>query len=147
MIGNKETLIKWLVDQGDGIYEVKPYRERRSLNANAYAWALIGKIADALRASKDDIYEQMLKAYGQNVVISVLDGVSVERYLKHYEKIGTGTVSGRLFNHYRVYKGSSEYDTREMAIFIDGVISEAEQMGIPTLPPSEVSRIKEKWSK
>lgn len=36
--------------------EIKPYRERRSLNANAYAWKLIGDIADSLRANKEDVY-------------------------------------------------------------------------------------------
>lgn len=148
MIGDAKTLVKWLPDQEPTkVWEVKEYHERRSLNANAFAWSLIGKIADHLRASKDEIYLQMLKAYGQSKMISVLAGIPLDGYIKYYEPIGSGTVQGKLFTHYKVYKGSSEYDTREMAIFIDGIISECEQMGIPTLPDSEVRRIKSEWSR
>ena len=50
---------------------VKQYRAKRSLDANGYLWALIGKIADALRESKDEIYFDMLKAYGQGGAVSV----------------------------------------------------------------------------
>ena len=39
--------------------EAKQFRQKRSLNANAYAWKLITDIADVLRASKDEIYLQM----------------------------------------------------------------------------------------
>lgn len=148
MIGDAKTLVKWLLDQEPTkVWEVKEYHERRSLNANAFAWSLIGKIADHLRASKDEIYLQMLKAYGQSKMISVLAGIPLDGYIKYYEPIGSGTVQGKLFTHYKVYKGSSEYDTREMAIFIDGIISECEQMGIHTLPDSEVRRIKSEWSR
>jgi hypothetical protein len=54
-------------------------------------------------------------------------------------------VNDTLFSHYRVYKGSSEYDTREMAVLIDGIISEAKELDIETLPPAEIARMKEMW--
>ena len=44
-----------------------------------------------------------------------------------------------------MFKGTSEYNTAEMAIFIDGVISEADELGIDTLPPDEVKKIKSLW--
>lgn len=53
---------------------VKQHREKRSLDANAYAWVLITAIADELRASKDEIYFDMLKKYGQGELISVKTG-------------------------------------------------------------------------
>ena len=34
-------------------------------------------------------------------------------------------------------------DNREMAILIDGVVQEAEQLGIPTLTPAEIARLKQ----
>ena len=59
MIGKPDELIKWLLNQDrDKLFEVKQHREKRSLNANAYAWALIGKIADVVKASKDEVYLQ-----------------------------------------------------------------------------------------
>lgn len=123
----------------------KPYRKRRSLNANAYAWKLITDIADVLRAPKDFIYIQMLKRYGQSQLISVTANVQIGAYVKYYEEVGESTLHGKQFKHYRIYKGSSEFDTREMAILIDGIVEEAQALGIQTEPPEEIERIKSLW--
>ena len=125
--------------------EVKQYREKRSLNANAYAWLLIGKIADVLRAGKDEIYFRMLKRYGQSELISVLSHIPIEHYVKYYEAAGESELKGKMFTHYRVYKGSSEFDSREMSIFIDGVVSEAKELGIQTETPEQLAKIKFLW--
>jgi hypothetical protein len=125
--------------------EVKPFRKRRSLNANAYAWKLITDIADVIRAPKEAVYLQMLKRYGQSELISVLEHVPVADYVKYYEEAGESKLNGKLFKHYRVYKGSSEFDTREMSILIDGVVSEAKELNIPTETPEEIARIKSLW--
>lgn len=125
--------------------EVKPFRERRSLNANAYAWKLIGEIANVLRADKDDIYIEMLKCYGQFEIISVLAGVPVGAYFRYYAEIGESELNGKLFKHYKVFKGSSEFDTREMSILIDGIISEAQGLGIQTETPDQIAEMKARW--
>ena len=125
--------------------KVDAYREKRSLNANNYAWSLLTKIGNATRQSKEDAYFLMLKRYGQSEMISVLAHIPIERYVKYCEEAGESTLNGKLFKHYRVYKGSSEFDKREMAIFIDGVVSEAEELGIPTETPNEIARLKSLW--
>lgn len=125
--------------------EVKPYRKKRSLNANAYAWKLITDIADVIRASKDEVYLRMLKQYGQSELISVVSHIPIGDYVKYYEEAGESTLNGKLFKHYRVYKGSSEFDTREMAVLIDGIVSDAKELGIPTETPEEIERMKSLW--
>lgn len=146
MTGDKKKVVAWLLDQPDGrLYDIEIHREKRSLNANAYAWALIGKIADALRTDKDAVYLQMLERYGQSDVVTVREDVPWQRIFKYAEEIGKGVVRGRVFRHVRVYRGSSEYDSREMAVLIDGIIDEAKGLGIETLPPDEVARMKERW--
>ena len=146
MIGKPEELVKWLFTQDrEKIFEIKEHREKRSLNANAYAWALIGKIADVLRTSKDEVYLKMLKRYGQSDLVSVLSSIDVSGYFKYYESVATTELQGKEFIHYRIYKGSSEYDSKEMAVLIDGIISEAKELDIETLPPDEIERLKEGW--
>ena len=140
-----EIMVDDLKDKEKLSIEVKPYRERRSLNANAYAWVLIGKIADSMRVSKDAIYLYCLKRYGQSELVSVLSTVPVQHYFKYYEEAGESTLNGKHFTHYRVFKGSSEFDTREMAIFIDGVCSEARELNISTETPEELARMKSMW--
>ena len=116
------------------------------MTANAYAWSLIGKIADALRTSKEETYLTMLKRYGQSEIVSVLSSIDVTGYFKYFEAVGKATLQGKEFTHYKIFKGSSEYDSREMAILIDGIISEAKDLDIETLPPREIERLKEMWN-
>lgn len=152
MTGNAEEIIKWLFTQDrEKQFDISEHKEKRSLNANAYAWSLIGKIADAMRITKDEAYLKALKDWGQSEIVSVLSSINVSGYFKYFEAIGTGTIvdkkTGKVkeFTHYKVYKGSSEYDTREMSILIDGLIQDAKELNIDTLPPNEVQRLKEMW--
>lgn len=117
---------------------VKVFRQKRSLDQNSYAWVLIGKIADKLRASKDDVYLTMLKRYGQGGVIKVSPKneqaiLSALKYYERHEKLYTDTDK-----YYRIWAGSSGYNTEEMTIFVDGIISEAKELGIETLTPDEL---------
>lgn len=141
MIGTPLALIAWLTTQPEKQFEVTEYHPKRSLNANAYAWALINKIADATRKSKEEVYFQMLKDYGQSEFVSVRSDINVKGYFKHYEEYGKGHVEGREFTHYKVYKGSSEYDSKEMAILIDGIVQEAKALDIETRTPAEIEQM------
>lgn len=146
MIGNSQQIIQWLFNQDrEQLYEIKEYKEKRSLNANAYAWCLLTKIADVVRADKEEVYLTMLKRYGQSELVSVLSDINVEGFFKYYEVAGTSMLNGKEFTHYKVFKGSSEYDTREMSILIDGIVSEAKLLDIETLPPHEIQRLKDLW--
>lgn len=146
MIGEAREIIQWLLDQDKGkTYEIKEHKLRRSLNANAYAWALIGKIADTLRTSKDEVYLTMLRRYGQSHMVSVVSSIDVSRFFKYYEEAGHSHLQGKDFTHYRVFVGSSQYDSREMAVLIDGIADEAKGLGIETLTPDEIERLKAAW--
>ena len=126
--------------------EVKKHRAKRSLNANNYMWSLINEMANVLRTSKEDVYLVMLKRYGQSEIISVLSNINISGYFKYYDIAGTSKLNGKEFTHYKVYKGSSEYDTREMSVLIDGVVSECKDLGIETMTPDELAALKNAWS-
>lgn len=139
MLGNAEEVIRFLFEQDrEKIWEIKEYKSKRSLNQNAYFYKLIGEIADNLRVSKAEIHLKLLKDYGQSEVISVLSEIDISGYFRYYEEIGKGTVNGKEFTHYRIYKGSSEMDTKEMSILLDGTVKEAQELGIPTLSLAEI---------
>lgn len=125
--------------------KIDKYREKRSLNANNYAWKLLGDIGNKLRANKEDLYLEMLRRYGQSEIISVLPHVSISEYVKYYDEAGESILNGQLFKHYKAYKGSSEFDTREMAILLDGIVSEARELGIPTETPEQIAKLKNLW--
>lgn len=146
------------VDELDKNYtlELKKERKHRSLNANNYSWKLTSLLADALRISKEECHLMLLARYGQPaldgegnpIIVSVLSNVPYEalaRQLGYIAPIRTGIANNREFMHYRVLRPSHTYDTKEMATFIDGIISECEELGIETLPPDEIERMKAAW--
>ena len=143
MTGNPLQIMQWLYNADkDKQFDIKEHKEKRSLDQNAYCWKLINEIANRIRKSKEEVYFDMLKSYGQMSEISMLSSINPDGYFKYYD-----TVSKRIFNNneftiYRIYKGSSEYDTREMSIFIDGVVQEAQQLGIQTLTPNQLLELK-----
>ena len=144
MIGNAKAIIQWLFDQQDAekLYEIKEKKSKRSLTANAYYWSLLNQLASVMRTSSDECHFLMLQRYGQYEVISVLSDIDIHGYFKYYKEIGHGMVDGKDFCHYKIYKGSSEMDSKEFSILLDGLISECEEVGIPTLTPDEVEKLR-----
>ncbi len=121
---------------------VKPFRKKRSLDQNSYAWELIGKMADKMRTGKDEVYLLMLKRYGQGGVIKVQPQneeaiLSAIKYYERHEKLYSGDDK-----YYRIWAGSSGYNTEEMTVFIDGIISEAQNLGIVTLTPDQLAEMR-----
>ena len=125
---------------------VGKYREKRSLDANAYAWCIIGKIADCVGASKDEIYLQMLKKYGQTFVVKIrhehIDRFKrSEKYWEEHESLDAEEKA----QYFRVWVGSSNYNTEEMSKFIDGIVSDAEELDIPTKTPKQIAEMMSLW--
>lgn len=144
MIGNAKAIIQWLFDQQDAekLYEIKEKKSKRSLTANAYYWSLLNQLASVMRMDNQECHFLMLIRYGQYEVISVLSDIDLNGYFKYFKEIGHGTVQGKDFCHYKIYKGSSQMDSKEFSVLLDGLISECEEVGIPTLTKTEVAQLK-----
>lgn len=142
-----ESLNELLNDEKVKTCKIDHYKKKRSLNANSYAWVLITEIANKLRASKDEVYLQMLKRYSQSSVVSIVDeAVPVfMKSVKYAEEFGKGTINGKDFTHIKVYMGSSEMDSKQFSILLDGIVSECELLSIPTLEDLEIRRLIEEW--
>ena len=128
----------------------KKYRKKRSLDANAYCWVLMTKIANHpdIRSSKEEVYEEMLQKYGflyqdeeGYIPMTVKAGVNMSKIVGHWKFYK----SNGKFDSYLMLKGSSEYTTYEMSYFIDMVVQEAKELGIETLTPDELERMKATW--
>lgn len=138
------------LEQGkDYRIKLSKWTEKRSLDSNSYSWVLCTKIGQAIGSSKDEVYEQMLQAYGtvdeDFPPITVIAGADMSITKEHWLRIDTRKVGGKDFDCYLRIKGSSEMDKKEMAHFIDGIVFECKQLGIETLPPDELERLKEQW--
>lgn len=125
------------------------YREKRSLDANAYLWVQLQKMAEVLRTDKWSLYLQMLKRYGQFTYIVVKPNAveSVKKQWRECEEVGEVDVNGTKAIQMLCYYGSSTYDAKEFSILLDGVLSEAKDLGIETLSSGELERMMEQYGK
>ena len=133
--------------------ELKVWREKRSLDANAYAWVLLDKIAEAIREDKVSIYRAAIREIGGNSqLICVLDA-DVEKLRRVWESNGIGWITDTMpsklpgCTNVWLYYGSSEYDTAQMSLLIDHLIVDAKELGIETLSPAELERMMEQWQR
>ena len=127
--------------------EIKQYRARRSLDANAYMWVLLSKMADVLRTTKDELYLEMLDRYGVFTHIVVKPEVvgRVKAEWRTVRDLGEVIVNGKTGIQLQCYFGSSTYSTKEFSVLLDGVVSEAKEIGVETMPDAEIQRLKESW--
>lgn len=136
--------------------ELTQWRERRSLNANAYFHVLCGKIAERAAESLTEAKNQLVSDYGtlerlesgKVMTITMLDEIDwrkVEGMHLHPTQAIKEMEDGRLYRAYLVMKPTHLLDTKEMAQLIDGTIREAQELGIETLTPAELERMKQSW--
>lgn len=125
-----------------------PQRAKRSLNANNYHWSLCGKIAEELGSTADEIHAMLMAEYGtpktneagQSLFCLMKDPNGYCKPTGHFEDRKDGK-----YQWYIIIKPSHEYDTAEMSRLIDGTVYEAKELGIETMPPEELERMKSTW--
>ena len=123
--------------------DVKRWREKRTLSANAYFWVLCQRIAERIRSTKEAVYLLMLRDAGQFVDLEVAKEAAqmLQRVYRYTEVLGED--EGRAV--VRCYMGSSGYDSEEMSRLIDHTVDEAQALGIETLTPDELEHMKQTW--
>lgn len=141
-------------DPDDKPYElvIKKVRKGRSLDANAYAWVLIDKLAQKLGMAKSDVYRELIRDIGGvSQIFCMLDN-AVETFTRIWTSQGSGwqveTAPSKIPGCTTVtaYFGSSVYDTRQMSALIDRIISECRLYGIETMTPDQLSQLKEAYN-
>lgn len=143
MIGKPNDIIRFLLEQDDEkIFELKEHKEKRTLTQNAYFWVLVNAIAEKLNFSKEKVHFQMLRDYGRAEVVSIRSDIDISTFFRYYLEIGKSSINNVKFTHYRIFKGSSDMNTAEMARLLDGTVQEAQQLGIPTLTDIELAGLK-----
>lgn len=131
--------------------EIKPYRKRRSLDANAYCWKLIGDLAAKLNVSREEIYRTHIREIGGNSEICCVKNEAVDRLREGWQKSGIGwlteTMPSKLpgCTNVILYYGSSTYDTWQMSRLIDNIVQDCKEVGIQTETPDQIAEMKARW--
>lgn len=146
-----ELLVDEMGDKDKLSIEVKPFRARRSLDANAYCWVLMDKLAEKTGESKEAVYKQYITNIGGNSEVVCVKNSAVERLRQGWQKNGIGwqteTFESKISGCTNVvlYYGSSVYDSAQMSRLLDLIIQDCKEQGIPTETPNEIARLKALW--
>lgn len=113
---------------------------------------MVGKLAKAVGTSETEQHNHLLADYGTYADEDTswfpesFDWTKVKALEKHYRPTGERElIRGEWKYEYMAIKGSHEYDTAEMSRLIAGVVYEAQEMDIETLPPDEIVRMVAAW--
>ena len=134
--------------------EIKAHRNRRSLDANAYAWVLINRIAEKIGQSPTAVYRSTIRDVAGNNDIFTMKNEAVEKFIGGWQKNGLGWNAEILaeaktpgYTHVVACYGSSTYDTAQMSRLIGLLVSECKELSIETRPPQEIEALMSAWGK
>ena len=71
-------------------YELKPYKQKRSLSANAYLRVFADKLADKLKTTKEKVYRQAIDHVGVFEEIKVTSPEAGQRFKRIWQQTGLG---------------------------------------------------------
>ena len=131
--------------------EIKIHREKRSRDANAYAWVLIDKIAEVMKEDKISIYRSAIRHIGGVSEPICVRDKAVTALRECWEQRGIGWITDTMPSKIEgcttviLYYGSSTYDTKQMSALIDQLIQEAKALGIPTDTPAQLEQLQREW--
>ena len=131
--------------------EIKQQRPRRSLDANAYAWVLLDKLAAKLDRTKAEIYREAIRSIGGVSETVCVRDIAVEKLIEGWQHNGLGwfadTMPSKLKGCTNVvlYYGSSTYDTKQMSALIDAIVQDCKAVGVEVEPEERLRSLLEKW--
>lgn len=142
---NKQLIINVPLDteiKENKKYELKEYKEKRSKNANAYLWELLGKLQDKLIIPKEDLYKNYIREIGAFDTLAIKNE-AVETFIKEWNARGLGyqveiITSNEWVTELAIYYGSSAYNTKQMSNLIELVVEDCEEQGIETKSANEI---------
>ena len=131
------------------VAEIKQKRNIRSKDANAMMWGVLTEMAKLLQNAEkrqaaeytpDYLYRQYIR-HSNNFYIATIHPTQYDRMKRDWESHGLAWFCDRQDyapngNIYvRLYYGSSQYDTKEMATLIDAILQDAQALGIDNTNP------------
>lgn len=136
-----------------GEYDIKAVRKKRSLDANAMAWALIHQIAAEVKLSPEEVYREAVRDIGGVSEVVCIKKEAAEKFQRLF-------VSGHIGRQVTELPsklpgcvtlictyGSSDYDVRQMSVLIDNLLQDARALGLSTPEDERINALLEEWNK
>lgn len=133
--------------------KVSKFKKKRSLDANAYAWVLIGKIAEKTKVPKTDVYREAIREIGGNYDIVCIKEEAADSLRSAWERNGIGWMTETMLSkldgctNVMLYYGSSTYDVEQMSRLIENIVQDCKNLGIETKSREELDSLLGAWGK
>lgn len=129
-------------------------KRRRSNDANAYYWQLVGKLSEKLNIPPTDIYRHHIMDIGGNYEIVPIRDDAVDAWTNAWQSKGMGWLCVIVgdskidgFTNIACFFGSSTYDTRQMSRLINLCVQDCKDQGIETMSPAELESLMVEYGK
>ena len=135
-----------------GEYELRKMKKHRSLDANAYAWVLIDKLASALGLPKQEVYRNSIRDIGGVSTTVCVKEEAADTLMRKWAGKGIGWQAEAFPSklpgcvNVLLHYGSSAYDTHQMSALIDKLIQDCKALDIETMPPDKLAALLEEWN-
>lgn len=132
--------------------KIDKFKKKRSLDANAYCWTLIGKIAEKTNVPKTEVYMEAIREMGGNYDVVCIKTEAAPTLRKAWESNGIGWQTAVLYSKLKgctnviLYYGSSTYDVEQMSRLIDIIIQDCNALGIETKSQAEIDSLLGAWA-
>ena len=134
--------------------EIKKYRKKRSLDANAYFWKLLQEICEKQDLNTIEEYKRRVKELGifkqfklMAQDIKTFEKIWTDRGIAWFcEIVDTEYIYNTEFKIVNAYYGSSSYNTKYMSRLIDNLVQDCRAVGIETKSKEEIESLLNSWS-
>ena len=140
-----------LRDEDKLAIKIGKYKTKRSLDANAYCWVLIGKIAEKTGVARYFIYRDAIRNIGGNYDVVCIQNKAVETLCEAWSRNGIGWLTETMpskidgCTNVLLFYGSSTYDVQQMSRLIDNILQECYSLDIEVKSQSEIDSLLNSW--
>lgn len=131
--------------------KVGKFKQKRSLDANAYCWTLIGKIAEKTNVPKQEVYMEAIRQMGGNYEIVCIKTEAADSLRSAWESNGIGWQTEIMYSKIKgctnvfLYYGSSIYTVDQMQRLISIIKQDCDALGIETKSQAEIDSLLQHW--
>lgn len=136
---------KIITVQIDKDEELTTKKKKRSKNANAYFWELLGQLCQEMNLDVIKEYQRRVKELGIYRQWEI-DTVNVSTFEKMWESKGIAWFTEKVDENgekttINAYYGSSSYNSKQMSRLIDNLVQDCKEIGIETLDEMEINSL------
>lgn len=131
--------------------KIGKFKQKRSLDANAYCWTLIGKIAEKTNVPKEEVYREAIRGIGGNYDVVCIKEDAADSLRSAWERNGIGWQTEVMLSkldgctNVLLYYGSSTYDTEQMSRLIENILQDCASLGIEVKSQEEIDSLLKNW--